>query len=211
MRHRLRHDLEHREDAPDPVLALVVERQQLEVAQARLQRARLSNRAEIRFQDYRDTEGMFDRIASIEMIEAVGEENWDTYFRTVSDRLKPGGKAVIQAITIREDLFDSYRRNPDFIQRYIFPGGMLLTTGAMARHAAANGLGFETVETFGASYARTIADWRVRFEDAWPRIAGLGFDQRFRRMWAYYLAYCEVGFARGAIDVGLYRLEKPAA
>lgn len=191
------------------VTGITISQQQFDVAQARLARAGLAPRAQIRFEDYRDTRGTYDRIASIEMIEAVGEENWGTYFRTLSDRLKPGGKAVIQAITIREDLFDSYRRNPDFIQRYVFPGGMLPTVTAMARHATQAGLAFETVETFGTSYARTIADWHARFESAWPRISQLGFDQRFRRIWAYYLAYCEVGFARGTIDVGLYRLTKP--
>ena len=191
------------------VTGITISQQQYDIAQARLQRAGLASRAAIRFQDYRDTPGSFDRIVSIEMIEAVGEEHWGTYFRTLSDRLNSGGKAVIQAITIREDLFDSYRRNPDFIQRYVFPGGMLPTTSAMARHAQEAGLAFETVETFGSSYARTIADWRARFDAAWPCISELGFDERFRRIWTYYLAYCEVGFARGTIDVGLYRLTKP--
>jgi cyclopropane-fatty-acyl-phospholipid synthase len=192
------------------VTGITISRRQLEVARARMRRTGLASRASIRFEDYRDTTGSFDRIASIEMIEAVGEENWRTYFQTLSERLKPGGKAVIQAITIRDDLFEGYRRNPDFIQRYIFPGGMLPTVAAMAKHADAAQLAFEPIETFGVSYARTIADWRQRFDAAWPRICALGFDERFRRMWTYYLAYCEVGFARARIDVGLYRLTKCA-
>ncbi|RTL64617.1 MAG: class I SAM-dependent methyltransferase [Hyphomicrobiales bacterium] len=191
------------------VTGLTISSEQFAVASARLQRAGLSERASIRFEDYRDVRGSFDRIASIEMIEAVGEENWSTYFRTLAERLKPGGVAVIQAITIREDLYDNYRRNPDFIQRYIFPGGMLPTVPFMRCHAQTAGLSFETVHAFGRCYERTLAEWRRRFEDAWPHIRSLGFDARFRRMWNYYLAYCEVGFARGCIDVGLYRMTKP--
>jgi cyclopropane-fatty-acyl-phospholipid synthase len=192
------------------VLGITISEQQFEEAHARIVRAGLASRARIRLEDYRDTVGSFDRIASIEMIEAVGEENWPIYFDKFADRLKAGGKAVIQAITIREDLYEGYRRNPDFIQRYIFPGGMLPTKLAMRRHAETAGLDFETLETFGASYALTLAEWRRRFNEAWPRITALGFDERFRRMWDYYLAYCQVGFERGSIDVGLYRLAKPS-
>lgn len=187
---------------------ITISKRQFEEASARVVRAGLTGRARIRLEDYRDTVGSFDRIASIEMIEAVGEKNWSTYFQTIADRLKPGGKAVIQAITIRHDLYEAYRCNPDFIQRYIFPGGMLPTAKAMRRHAETARLDFETLETFGASYALTLAEWRRRFNEAWPRIAALGFDERFRRMWDYYLSYSQVGFERGTIDVGLYRLAK---
>lgn len=190
------------------VTGITISEQQFDEASARIARAGLAGRAHIRLEDYRDTVGSFDRIASIEMVEAVGEENWPTYFGRIADRLRPHGKAVLQAITIREDVFDAYRRNPDFIQRYIFPGGMLPTGQAMRRHAEAASLAFETLETFGASYALTLAEWRRRFSAAWPRIAALGFDERFRRMWDYYLSYCQVGFERGTIDVGLYRLAK---
>ena len=124
--------------------------------------------------------------------------------------LAPAGVAVIQAITIHEDAFARYRQNPDFIQRYIFPGGMLPTISLMQQRATAAGLTFETVERFGSSYVLTLREWRQRFEAAWPRIEALGFDDRFRRMWLYYLTYCEVGFDRGLIDVGLYRMRKPA-
>ena len=191
------------------VTGITISEEQFEEATGRIRRAGLADRACIRLEDYRGTAGTFDRIASIEMIEAVGEENWPIYFRSIADRLKPGGIAVIQAITIREDLYDAYRRNPDFIQRYIFPGGMLPTAHAMRRHAEAADLRFEALETFGSSYALTLVEWRHRFDEAWPRIAALGFDDRFRRMWSYYLAYCQVGFERGTIDVGLYHLVKP--
>ncbi len=191
------------------VTGITISQEQYAAAVDRIANADLVGSAEIVFQDYRDTTGSFDRIASIEMIEAVGEENWETYFGVVAERLRAGGVAVLQAITIREDLYEDYRSNPDFIQRYIFPGGMLPTVSIMQRHAVRAGLDFEVHEQFGQSYAKTLADWRTRFVDMWPRIEALGFDDRFRRMWMYYLDYCEVGFARGTIDVGLFRLRKP--
>jgi cyclopropane-fatty-acyl-phospholipid synthase len=190
------------------VKGITLSREQLEFAQARLSAAGLEDRTEIAFVDYRDVRDSYDRIASIEMVEAVGEENWPTYFQTVHDRLKAGGVAVIQAITIDERHFDSYRREPDFIQRYIFPGGMLPTVSAMQQHATAAGLTFETVERFGSSYARTLAIWRAAFLQSWPQVAAQGFDDRFRRMWEYYLTYCEVGFESGDVDVGIYRLTR---
>jgi len=191
------------------VTGITISHEQYASAVERIAHAEVSGSADIVFQDYRDTQGSFDRIASIEMIEAVGEENWETYFRVISERLHAGGLAVLQAITIREDLYEDYRNNPDFIQRYIFPGGMLPTVSIMRRHAERAGLEFEVHEQFGQSYANTLADWRSRFVDTWPRIEALGFDDRFRRMWMYYLNYCEIGFSRGTIDVGLFRLRKP--
>lgn len=172
---------------------------------------RLGGAAELRLQDYRDVEGSFDRIASIEMIEAVGEAYWPRYFRALFDRLKPGGSAVIQAITIDPRLFSNYRRGVDFIQRHIFPGGMLPTTDLLQHHADAAGLAYQPIVTFGQDYARTLADWRHRFEAAWPEIASLGFDERFHRKWKLYLAYCEAGFRAKTIDVGLYRFSRPSA
>ncbi len=165
--------------------------------------------ADLRLQDYRDVAGRFDRIVSIEMMEAVGEAYWPSYFATLRDRLHAGGLAVIQAITIAEDKFDGYRRCTDFIQHYIFPGGMLPTVAEIRRQTEKSGLQLVSMETFGDSYARTLAEWRTRFHAAWPEIERLGFDTRFRRMWDYYLAYCEGGFRAGTIDVGLYVLAKP--
>ncbi|MEI7712145.1 MAG: class I SAM-dependent methyltransferase, partial [Rhodospirillales bacterium] len=165
--------------------------------------------ADLRLEDYRDTDGCFDRIVSIEMLEAVGEAWWPAYFATLRDRLNPGGVAVLQAITIAEDRFDAYQTCVDFIQRYIFPGGMLPSKTEMRRQIAAAGLELRSLETFGESYARTLAEWRRRFLLAWPEIATQGFDPRFKRMWEYYLSYCEAGFRSAATDVGLYVVVKP--
>ena len=166
-------------------------------------------RADVRLQDYRDIDGTFDRIVSIEMLEAVGEAWWPKYFATLHERLAAGGIAVLQAITIAADRYESYRRAPDFVQRYIFPGGMLATREEIERQAARAGLIVRRVEQFGASYARTLTVWRERFLAAWPEVERMGFDTRFRRMWTYYLDYCAGGFRAGAIDVGFYVLAKP--
>ena len=190
------------------VTAITISEQQFSATRERIVESNIGQQATVLLEDYRDTAGMFDCVASIEMIEAVGEEHWATYFQTISDRLTIGGKAVIQAITIRPDLYDGYRRNPDFMQRYIFPGGMLPTEDAMRLHAEKAGLSFEKLQTFGQSYAFTLIEWRRRFDAAWSTIAGPSFDERFRRMWSYYLIYCEVGFERGSVNVGLYRFIK---
>ena len=187
------------------VVGLTLSHQQLVWA-----KERLNGRAEIRLQDYRDADGRYDRVVSIEMIEAVGERHWPRYFTTLHDRLVPGGAAVIQAITIADDEFPAYRSGCDVIQRHIFPGGMLPCPAAMRREAARAGLVVEAVEWFGPSYGLTLADWRRRFHGAWPEIARLGFDERFRRLWEFYLTYCEAGFRTGVIDVGLWRLRRPA-
>lgn len=190
------------------VTAITLSREQYNYARERIAKAGLSDRVEVRLEDYRDVTGMFDRIVSVEMIEAVGEENWPLYFSTLRDRLCPGGFAILQAITIREESFEAYRRHPDFIQRYIFPGGMLPTKSLMAANASETGGSFATLRTFGPCYAKTLAHWRERFQAGWPAIRELGYDERFRRMWFYYLVYCEVGFEEGLIDVGLYRISR---
>lgn len=169
-----------------------------------------SNRTTFELLDYRDVTGTYDRIASIEMIEAVGETHWNSYFRTMSERLAPGGIAAIQAITIDERLFPAYRSRADFIQRHIFPGGMLPTVDIIRRRAEAHGLTFETVRRFGQDYARTLRFWRERFDEVSPALEEMGFDVTFRRKWRLYFCYCEAGFEHGTIDVGIYRLTKPA-
>jgi len=184
--------------------------EQLKYGQQRLARQGLDELATLVFEDYRHTEGQFDHIGSIEMIEAVGEDNWPSYFQTVHDRLKPGGTAAIQAITINEADFDGYRSGPDFIQRYIFPGGMLLTKTVMKEFGERYDLVLEKVETFGLSYAHTLRLWRDRFLERWPVIAPLGYDEYFKRKWVYYLSYCEAGFTEGSIDVGIYQYRRPA-
>ncbi len=172
--------------------------------------AGLSDRVDIRLEDYRQAGGRFDRIVSIEMLEAVGEAYWPVYFERVRELLTPGGVAVIQVITIDDSRFDVYRRQPDFVQRHVFPGGMLPSPCMMRLHSRHAGLEIDGQEMFGASYVRTLQEWRARFTAAWPAIAGLGFPPRFRRLWEYYLAYCEAGFRVGTIDVGLWRLRRPA-
>jgi cyclopropane-fatty-acyl-phospholipid synthase len=159
--------------------------------------------------DYRDVDGTYDRIVSIEMLEAVGQDYWPTYFGIIRNRLRPGGIAVLQVITMAEDRYAAYERGSDFIQRHIFPGGMLPSHSAMRAQIAAAGLVLDSVRTFGASYGRTLADWQTRFQRVWPRLRPMGFDERFKRKWEYYLSYCEAGFCAGVLDVGLYRLHRP--
>lgn len=192
------------------VTGISLSRAQLDYARQRIARSGLEDRCDLLFQDYRDTTGSYDRIASIEMIEAVGEEHWPAYFSTLGQRLRRSGVAAIQAITIAEPFYEPYRRGVDFIQRYIFPGGMLPTAAIIENQARQAGLVLDGVETFADGYARTLREWRLRFLDAWPAVSKLGFDDRFRRKWEYYLAYCEAGFREGRIDVGIYRLVKPA-
>lgn len=187
------------------VTAVTLSREQLAHAQS----AAAADRSPPNFllQDYRDLEGRYDRIVSIEMLEAVGERYWPVYFAKLRALLAPGGRAVLQVITIAEHRFASYRREPDFIQRHIFPGGMLPTASRVAAQAEASGLRLVQAEHFGESYARTLAEWRRRFLANWPQIEPLGFREDFRRLWEYYLAYCEAGFRTGSTDVGLYVIE----
>ena len=182
------------------VTGLTLSPAQLAWAQARVPAA------DLRLQDYRDTQAQFDHLVSIEMFEAVGERWWPTYFSTVARALKPGGKALIQSITIRDDLFSAYRRGTDFIQQYIFPGGMLPSRSAFRRAAERQGLQVTDEFAFGPDYARTLAEWRAAFEAHWPQIAALGFDETFRRLWRFYLCYCEAGFLAGNIDVVQFEL-----
>ena len=162
---------------------------------------------DLRLQDYRDVEGQFDRIVSIEMFEAVGEAYWPEYFATLKRCLKPGGKAVLQVISIEEARYENYRRKADFIQKFVFPGGFLPSDKVLERDLTKAGLALKEIEHFGHSYALTLAEWRQRFIANWPEIEQLGFDDRFRRLWEYYLCYCEGGFEEGAINVGLYTIE----
>ena len=162
--------------------------------------------ADLRLQDYRDLRGRYDHVVSIEMFEAVGEARWPTYFRTLADSLAPGGTAVVQTIVIDDALFAAYRRGTDFIQQHVFPGGMLPSPKAFRAAADRAGLAVRGEFAFGADYARTLALWRQRFEQRWPAISALGFDERFRRLWRLYLSYCEAGFAAGNIDVVQFEL-----
>jgi len=193
------------------VTGITLSPSQLEIAKDTVSARGLDGQVDLQLRDYRDVEGRFDRIVSIEMIEAVGEEYLPSYFETIRRALNEGGRAVVQAITIAEDRFESYRRTPDFIQQHIFPGGFLPSKTMMREQMARAGLRLVSFETFGESYALTLREWRRRFHEAWPRIAELGFDTKFRRLWEYYLSYCEGGFRAGAIDVGLYTLTPTSA
>ncbi len=190
------------------VTSITISPSQAEYARKRMFEQGLADKVEIRLQDYRDLTGTFNRVASIEMFEAVGERYWPVFFGKLKEVLSPGGIAGLQIITIDDSGYDAYRRGVDFIQRYIFPGGMLPSTSVLKEQFRRAGFSQIGEMNFGLDYARTLEIWRKRFLDAWPEIQTLGFDERFRRMWEYYLAYCEGGFRAEYIDVvqaGLYR------
>ncbi len=192
------------------VTAITLSPAQREHAAAAVQREGLADRVQVALCDYRDVEGQFDHIVSVEMIEAVGEKYWPLFFRRLSDLVVPGGNIALQAITIDDRLFERYRRSVDFIQRHVFPGGLLPSMPRLRGQAAAAGLLWRDNADFGKHYAETLAAWRDRFETAWPQIARLGFDERFRRLWLFYLGYCEGGFRAGNIDVSHILLTRPA-
>ncbi len=193
------------------VTGVTLSSEQLAWARERLQRAGLAHRAELRLQDYREIDDApFDAIASIEMFEAVGREYWGSFFATLRERLKPGGHACIQSITIRDDLFARYLRSSDFIQQYIFPGGLLPSPGAFRAEAARAGLVVVNELAFGADYAETLRRWRARFVSQDGPLRQLGFDTRFMRIWEFYLAYCEAAFDTGSTDVVQFTLRRPA-
>ena len=183
------------------VTGVTLSREQLDYAQARIAAAGLSDRVDLRLQDYRDIRGQFDHCVSIEMLEAVGEAYWPTYFQALRRLVRPGGRISLQVITMNEDDFLRYRRSADFIQLYIFPGGMLPSPERLRAQADAAGLTPVEERWYGADYAETLRRWRRSFHDQAPAVAALGYDARFRRMWDYYLAYCEVGFDSGVTDL----------
>ncbi|MDP1628174.1 cyclopropane-fatty-acyl-phospholipid synthase family protein [Parvibaculum sp.] len=191
------------------VTGVTISKEQLAFARERMEKKGLTDKVDIRYQDYRDIDERFDRIASIEMFEAVGEEYWPAYFDKVRNCLKPGGKAGLQIITIADRSFAAYRKRADFIQRYIFPGGMLPSPSVLRQQVARAGLTWVGNRDFGLDYAETLNQWRSRFRAAWPDIQRQGFDERFRRMWEYYLSYCEAGFRAGNIDVTQVTLARP--
>ncbi len=183
------------------VTGITLSREQLAWANAAVAGTPLAERLEFRLQDYRDVSERFDHIVSIEMFEAVGEAYWPAYMAMLKRCLAPGGRAALQVITIADALFDDYKASPDFIQLYIFPGGMLPTVGRFDAAAEQAGLRVLARSFHGLDYARTLATWRARFEAELPAVRASGYDERFIRMWRYYLAYCEAGFRDGRIDV----------
>lgn len=192
------------------ITGLTLSREQLDFARQRIEAAGLSDRVELRLQDYRDLRGQFDHVVSIEMFEAVGEAYWSTYFDTVYRVLRPGGRAALQVITIDERVFDSYRRNADFIQLYIFPGGMLPSVSRFNRAAEQAGLRPGEQAFFGRDYAETLRRWHRQVVAHAEVLPALGYDERFLRTWRYYLSYCEAGFATGRTDLMQALLLKPA-
>jgi cyclopropane-fatty-acyl-phospholipid synthase len=184
------------------VTGITISQEQYDFARRRIFDAGLAERADIQLIDYRDVEGRFDRVASIEMFEAVGQEYWPAYFGKIHDVLEPGGVAGLQIITIEDALFDDYNRRPDFIQKYIFPGGMLPSEERLKPVIHRAGLDWRDIERFGQDYADTLSLWDERFQTAWGDIRRMGgFDERFRRLWRFYLAYCEAGFRSARTDV----------
>ena len=190
------------------VTGLTISKEQLAFARDRIERAGLSDKVTFKFQDYRDEVAQYDHIVSIEMFEAVGEQYWPVYFSKLQQCLKPGGSAGLQIITIKPESYHEYRSNPDFIQKYVFPGGMLPTEDHLAGLARSVGLKETSNFGFGRDYARTLAEWRVRFWAVWEKVKPLGFDERFKRLWEFYFYYCEAGFRDGNIDVRQIVLQK---
>ena len=191
------------------ITGVTLSTEQLAWAQQRLAAQGLADQADLRLQDYRDIDdGPYDAICSIEMLEAVGQEYWPTYFQSVARLLKPGARACIQTIVIQDALFDRYIRSTDFIQQYIFPGGCLPCPGEFRRQAQAAGLQVVDELAFGQDYAETCRRWRADFMAQREKVLEQGFDERFIRIWEFYLAYCEAGFDAGDIDVVQYTLSR---
>lgn len=193
------------------VTGVTLSREQLAYARERIRRAGLDDLVTLEFCDYRDITQEYDHIVSIEMFEAVGERYWPLYFQKLATSLRPGGKAALQIITIERNAYESYRRRSDFIQRYIFPGGMLPPLEKLEQLAGDAGLAVSGSSLHGRDYARTLRQWHRSFDSCHEQIRKLGFDERFLRMWKYYLSYCEAGFLLGRIDLVQLTLSRPQA
>jgi len=180
---------------------ITISKKQLEFAKKRIFNAGLNEKVNIRFLDYRDVKGQYDSIASIEMIEAVGEKYLNKYFSMIKNNLKPGGIGAIQAIIIKDELFDQYRKSEDFIQRYIFPGGFLPSFQSIKDHTEKSGLKLTAYNSYGIHYSNTLKKWRENFISSWSDISKQGFDQSFKKIWDFYFSYCEAGFKSKNIDL----------
>ena len=191
------------------VTGLTISKEQHDYAVARMEKAGLSDKVDIKLQDYRDGTGTYDGIASIEMFEAVGEQFWPVYFETLRDRLKPGRNATLQIITVEDHRFEVYRKSVDFIQKYIFPGGMLPSPSILKQEVEKTGLRVKQSIEFGESYSQTLRRWHDTFNERWGDVSLLGFDDRFKRMWNFYLTSCAAGFHAGSIDVTQITVTKP--
>ncbi len=191
------------------VTGLTISQEQHDYAVARLAKAGLADQVEIKLQDYRDVDGQYDGIASIEMFEAVGERYWPIYFNVLRERLKPGRQAALQIITVQDKRWDVYKRGVDFIQKYIFPGGMLPCPSVLRHQIEKAGLSVSGSREFGQSYSQTLRRWHATFNEKWDDVAALGFDDRFRRMWNFYLTSCAASFHYANSDVTQITVAKP--
>ncbi|MGR3491034.1 MAG: class I SAM-dependent methyltransferase [Shimia sp.] len=192
------------------VTCLTISKEQYKYAVERIKRAGLDHLVDFKLQDYRDEKGTYDGIASIEMFEAVGEKYWPDYFNTVRERLKPGKSATLQIITIRDDRWEVYRKGVDFIQKYIFPGGMLPSPSVLRQQVERAGLSTLRSIEFGESYSQTLRRWHDVFNEKWDQVAAMGFDERFKRMWNFYLTSCASTFHYDNCDVTQITIQKPA-
>tara|TARA_B110000908_G_C10247971_1_gene449980 strand:- start:756 stop:1967 length:1212 start_codon:yes stop_codon:yes gene_type:complete len=193
------------------VTGLTISEEQFNYAKERVEKAGISDLVDFKLQDYRDETGMYDGIASIEMFEAVGEKYWPVYFETVRERLKPGANATLQIITVHDRRWDIYKRGVDFIQKYIFPGGMLPSPKALKAQVEKAGLNVERSIEFGQSYNISLRRWHETFNEKWDQIAEMGFDDRFRRMWNFYLTSCASTFESGNCDVTQITIKRPSS
>ena len=192
------------------VTCLTISKEQYKYAVERIEKAGLSDRVTFKLQDYRDEQGQYDGIASIEMFEAVGERYWPTYFETLKRCLRPGKNATLQIITVTDKRWDVYRKGVDFIQKYIFPGGMLPSPTVLRQQVERAGLDVKRSIEFGESYSITLRRWYDTFNDKWDQVASMGFDDRFRRMWNFYLASCAATFHSRNCDVTQITVSRPA-
>lgn len=190
------------------VTGITLSREQLAYARKRIRRAGLKQLVNFEFRDYRDLEGTYDHVVSIEMFEAVGEQYWSGYFEKIRSCLRPGGHAALQIITIDKSAFETYRNKADFIQKYIFPGGMLPSVEHLEELAESASMKMDSLSRYGRDYARTLRAWHRSFDEKAQQISELDFDRRFRKMWKYYLSYCEAGFLLGRIDLVQLRLTR---
>ena len=191
------------------VTGLTISKEQLEYAQNRIKNKGLSDKVNFKLQDYRDETGVYDGVASIEMFEAVGEKYWPVYFDKIKQCLKPGKQATLQIITIQDARWEVYRKSVDFIQKYIFPGGMLPSPSVLRKEVHKAGLSVQHSIEFGKSYSQTLRRWFEVFNNKWDNISAMGFDDRFRRMWNFYLTSCAATFESGNCDVTQITLQKP--
>ena len=186
---------------------ITISKKQFEYAKERIQKCGLNEKVNIEIKDYRDLKGKYNSVASIEMIEAVGQNYLQSYFNTIKQNLSDGGKAAIQAITIDDSIYERYKNKQDFIQKYIFPGGFLPSKNSLEKYASDNGLFFNGYNSYAEDYSNTLAIWRDKFNEKWEQIKEQGFDNTFKRMWEFYLSYCEAGFKSRNIDLIQFSLQ----